>query len=134
MIHWLTIIFIEWLMLIYYFHLFSRSNESKITYSENSCWMPLLSCFHHCSSYVYYCEDHVHVLFVSFVCFSIRYMNLIVTCYLPCKNIWQEWKRLSFGFSSFSSSTVILRCLFFFFFFFLIKEPRKRLWIVNKRS
>ena len=66
-------------------------------------------------------------LSVNFVCFSIRYMNLIVTCYLLCKNIWQEWKRLSFGFSSFSSSSVILRCLFlFYFYFFLIKEPRKK--------
>lgn len=39
----LITMFTEWLMLIYYFHLFSRSNKSKITYNENSCQMPILS-------------------------------------------------------------------------------------------
>ena len=35
MINWLIIIFAEWLMLIYYFHSFPRSNKSKNTYNEN---------------------------------------------------------------------------------------------------
>ena len=43
MINWLITMFTEWLMLIYYFHLSSRSNKSKITHYGNSCWMPILS-------------------------------------------------------------------------------------------
>ena len=35
--------FAEWLPQIYYFHLFSRSNKSKITFNENSYQTPLLS-------------------------------------------------------------------------------------------
>ena len=43
MINWLIIIFTEWLMVIYYFHSFSRLKKSKNSYSENSCQMPILS-------------------------------------------------------------------------------------------
>ena len=42
MINWL-IIFTECFVIIYFSHLFSRSNKSKIAYNENSCEMPILS-------------------------------------------------------------------------------------------
>ena len=42
MINWLITMFTEWLMLIYYFNLFSRSNKSKITHNENSYSLPIL--------------------------------------------------------------------------------------------